>query len=121
MEAQTDDIISKLMSFFDERAASKERIDLARKISFYTIDMISQIAFGEAFGYLDADVDLNNYVHTTEKVIPILVTSTVAPFLATIRQSRLFAMLLPMKKLSLSHYEVLKCVYGALAPHKPLS
>ena len=36
--------------------------DFARKIQYFTLDVISQVGFGEAFGDLLADEDVNEYV-----------------------------------------------------------
>ncbi|KAM7182700.1 Cytochrome P450 [Rhypophila sp. PSN 637] len=40
--------------------------DFARKIQFFTLDVISQIGFGEPFGDLRADQDVNEYVKAGE-------------------------------------------------------
>jgi cytochrome P450 len=37
-------------------------MDLASKIQYFTLDVISKIGFGKAFGDLKADADLDNYI-----------------------------------------------------------
>lgn len=47
-------------------AGKSKLIDLAEKLQFLTLDVISTIGFGKCFGLLDADDDPHEYVKTTE-------------------------------------------------------
>jgi hypothetical protein len=41
--------------------------DLARKIQFFTIDVINLVGFGQAFGHLKAEANLNDYIRSGEE------------------------------------------------------
>ncbi|VBB81063.1 Putative cytochrome P450 E-class, group I [Podospora comata] len=43
-----------------------KKMDLAKKIQFFTMDVISLVAFGTTFGMLDRDSDINNFVKSSE-------------------------------------------------------
>ena len=47
-------------------------IDLARLSQYFTLDVLSQLAFGEKFGYMDANTDLYDYNKTSANFLPML-------------------------------------------------
>lgn len=49
-------------------------MDLARKIQYFTLDVISTIGFGEAFGDLEADADVGAYVQSSEEGMRLITT-----------------------------------------------
>ena len=73
-------------------------VDFARKAQYFTLDVISSIAFGDPFGYLAADDDLYGYIKTTEDTIPIMIVVAVIPWLLRAVQSPLMKLLLPTEK-----------------------
>jgi cytochrome P450 len=50
-------------------------VDLARKIQYFTLDVISTIGFGQAIGDLKADADLNDYIASGEIGLTIVTIS----------------------------------------------
>lgn len=44
--------------------------DLARIVQYFTLDSITRIAFGEAFGYLATDSDVYGYIESFEIMMP---------------------------------------------------
>ncbi|KAH7139474.1 cytochrome P450 [Dendryphion nanum] len=56
-------------------------MDLGRKAQFFTLDVITQVAYGEGFGFLEKDQDLHAYIETTEEVVGWLTLFAVVPFL----------------------------------------
>lgn len=46
-------------------------MDLAEKIPFFTLDVISHISLGEPFGDLKADSDVKNYIKSSEEGLKI--------------------------------------------------
>ncbi|KAJ4146828.1 hypothetical protein LMH87_001387 [Akanthomyces muscarius] len=46
-------------------------IDMARKVQFFTLDVISKIGLGTAFGMLQADKDIDNYLQSSEEGLSI--------------------------------------------------
>ncbi|KAI2622780.1 cytochrome P450 [Hypomontagnella submonticulosa] len=67
LENDIDICISQLLHLIRSNYAGKSKlIDLAEKLQFLTLDVISTIGFGKCFGLLDADDDPHEYVKTTE-------------------------------------------------------
>lgn len=56
-------------------------MDFGRKAQFFTLDVISSIAFGKAFGYLAADADLYEYISTIETILPVILMTTIFPWI----------------------------------------
>ncbi|USP73751.1 hypothetical protein yc1106_01025 [Curvularia clavata] len=46
-------------------------MDLAEKIPFFTLDVISHVGLGQAFGDLKADQDVNEYIRSSEEGLKI--------------------------------------------------
>ena len=56
-------------------------MDLARKAQYFTLDVITQIAFGEAFGDLVNDEDMHRYIQSTEEMLEVVILSGAIPVL----------------------------------------
>ncbi|KAK5131531.1 hypothetical protein LTR08_000858 [Meristemomyces frigidus] len=64
--------ILKMRGLLTREYASKGKaVDMIRLSEFFTLDVLSEIAFGQAFGYLDANEDLYDYITTGDAFIPI--------------------------------------------------
>jgi cytochrome P450 len=50
-------------------------MDLAKKVQYLTLDVISDVGLGQAFGMLKADTDLNGYIKSGEEGLTIANTS----------------------------------------------
>ncbi|KAK0609483.1 cytochrome P450 [Immersiella caudata] len=61
----------------------------------FTIDVISDLAFGKPFGYIDQDGDVFGYTKITPSLIPALAALSNIPSLAKVLHSRLFRGSLP--------------------------
>jgi cytochrome P450 len=64
-------------------------MDFALKTQYFTLDVISALAFGKPFGYLTHDEDLHDYIKITTAYIPVMVTLGSVPWLADLLHSRL--------------------------------
>jgi hypothetical protein len=53
-------------------------MDFGVKAQFFTLDVITKVAYGSEFGYLTKDEDLHGYIKTTEDLV------TWIPFFATV-------------------------------------
>ncbi|KAJ9137073.1 Cytochrome P450 [Pleurostoma richardsiae] len=99
MEATIDAEISNLVQLIETKYLSApgqyRPMDLAQKGQYFTLDVISHLAFGEAFGYLEKDDDVFDYIKITSSFIPIMLVLANVPSLAKLLQSRLFRGLLP--------------------------
>ncbi len=47
-------------------------MDFARLAQYFTLDVLSQLAFGEKFGYMEANADLYDYNQTSANFLPLL-------------------------------------------------
>ncbi|KAK4235349.1 Pisatin demethylase [Achaetomium macrosporum] len=94
-----DEQVAGLVSLLETKYLSTETdfkpVDLARKVQYFTLDVISSLAFGKAFGYLKADADLFSYIQTTESTLPVLLATALMPWFLRILQSPRLKWLLP--------------------------
>ncbi len=70
-------------------------VDLARKVQFLTLDIITSLAFSKRFGYTEQDTDVYSYIKITEESMPVMMFLSIFPKLALVLQSPLFRRLLP--------------------------
>lgn len=70
-----------------KREYSGKVMDFARLAQYFTLDVLSKIAFGSAFGYLDANEDLYDYNKTSAQFLPILEMVTNHPSIRFIMTS----------------------------------
>jgi hypothetical protein len=75
-----------------------KRLDFAKITQYFTLDVITALAFGDAFGYLERDQDVHGYIAMTEANIPFLMALSYLPWLVKILHSRLFRAFTPSEK-----------------------
>jgi hypothetical protein len=73
-------------------------VDFALKTQFFTLDVISDIALGKAFGDLDADRDTSFLIKVSEESFPILVLLGAFLWLANVFFAYPIKLLLPSDK-----------------------
>jgi hypothetical protein len=99
MEGSIDLQIAHLVHLIETKYISTSDnyrpLDFGEKASFFTLDVISELAFGEAFGYLENDNDVYDYLKITKTYIPIMMVVANVPSLADLLQSRMLRGMLP--------------------------
>jgi hypothetical protein len=70
-------------------------LDFGRKAQYFTLDVISSVAFGYTFGYLVQDSDVHDYIKITEEVLPAVMLVTVLPWINWVMRTRLMKSVLP--------------------------
>ncbi|KAF2183831.1 pisatin demethylase [Zopfia rhizophila CBS 207.26] len=79
LESSIDGRVQELLDLIRAKYLSTQArstpVDLARKVQYFTLDVISTIGFGQAFGDLKADADLNNYIHSGEQGLAVVTVS----------------------------------------------
>ncbi|KKZ65566.1 hypothetical protein EMCG_08591 [[Emmonsia] crescens] len=99
LQASVDTQIAKFIELLETKYLSTDTelrpVDFARKVQYLTLDVISTIAFGRTFGFLDKDGDLFDYIKTTEESLPLMQMIALVPWLVNVLQSRLFKAFLP--------------------------
>ncbi|KXJ85669.1 cytochrome P450 [Microdochium bolleyi] len=72
-------------------------MDFASKIQYFTLDAITQVAYGKAFGFLAADADVHEYIESTTAMLPMLHAGADVPWIGNIVFSQRFTSLLGPK------------------------
>ncbi|RDW84782.1 hypothetical protein BP6252_02372 [Coleophoma cylindrospora] len=102
LEARIDGNINALVELISSKYISSPTthrpMDVAQTISYFTLDVISDIAYGAPFGNLAADTDVAGYVAMMEIQAPRISIAVVYPWLMSIPASPLFRFLLPSAK-----------------------
>ncbi|KAH7192764.1 cytochrome P450 [Fusarium flagelliforme] len=98
LEPKIDKNILSFISLLTKYADAKKPVDLGRRAQFFTLDVISDLAFGEPFGFLETDSDVYKYIQITEETLPAVMVTTVIPWLVKILSSPLFKSVLPSEK-----------------------
>lgn len=73
-------------------------MDFAPTSQYFTLDVTSEIAFGKAFGNLEADDDLASYIKASEETMSFIIFLGIFPWLARIVYSWPCKYLLPSDK-----------------------
>ena len=99
LEKSVDDNILNLVRLLDSKYVSTATkfspVDMAVKFQLLTLDIISEIAFGNAFGNLIADEDLSSYMKTMEDMFPLIILLGTWPALAKVFFSKPLRPFLP--------------------------
>ncbi|KAI1494958.1 hypothetical protein F5X96DRAFT_690711 [Biscogniauxia mediterranea] len=59
-------------------------MDLAHKVNYFTLDAITRVAYGRAFGYLKTDSDVFEYIAMTAKLVPMVTLMAEVPYLGRV-------------------------------------
>jgi cytochrome P450 len=81
--------------------AKNKPFDFGRKCQYLTLDILSDIAYSDSFGFLESDSDKFDYIKTVEDNFPTIIVVTVLPWIITMMRFPLFKMLpglLPSEK-----------------------
>ncbi len=95
LELKVDKNINRFMDLLAKYADNDKILDLGRKVQYFTLDVISDIAFDKPFGFLETDSDVYRYIETTETALPMVMITTVVPGLVKLLASRLLKRALP--------------------------
>ncbi|KAJ6783127.1 hypothetical protein PWT90_01425 [Aphanocladium album] len=75
LEDSVDECLGQFLTLIRTKYISLDqkaiRIDMARKVQFFTLDVISKIGLGTAFGMLQADKDIDQYLQSSEEGLSI--------------------------------------------------
>lgn len=61
-------------------------VDFAEKIQYFTLDVISSLSLSHPFGFVSADRDMYDYIHTMENNYPVMNFFSSVPFLRRIME-----------------------------------
>ncbi|KAK3486902.1 cytochrome P450 [Neurospora hispaniola] len=96
LESDIDEVVGTLIQYIksryisdDERGVLK-RMDLAKVTQFFTLDVITRIAYGKEFGWLKMDKDQFEWTSTVIKAVPANSLMAELPLLQKIFLSKWF-------------------------------
>ncbi|RKU45312.1 hypothetical protein DL546_007167 [Coniochaeta pulveracea] len=89
------DLVHLLETKYVSTDANYRPVELASKIQYFTLDVISNLAFGSKLGYVRDDADTYGYIKTTQQTVPFLMTTCLMPTVVAIIQSPKLKWLLP--------------------------
>lgn len=95
LEPKVDSSVQNLVRLLDAYVRDGRPFDLARKIHFFALDVISELAFGEPFGDLTTDSDVHSLVTDIETYLPYLIVSTVMSWMIPVLGLPVFRPLMP--------------------------
>ncbi|KAG6364318.1 hypothetical protein INS49_005918 [Diaporthe citri] len=91
MEKRVEGKISHLKDVLRQRYLSEGdkliSVDLARLAYYFTLDVITDLSYGEAFGFLDAEDDLYNYTRSLDQLLVVTGLFSEIPFLRKINNT----------------------------------
>lgn len=111
IESQVQNLIALIKSKYVSSNKDYRPVDLAQKLQYFTLDVISDLAFGKPLGYLEQDADPYDYVEAMDASMPVLATLGNLPWLANLFHSPLLRRFLPS--------EMDKGGFGALIGYVP--
>ena len=101
LESEIDERIRDLVNLIDRKyvCTAKEpgrQMDFARKAQFFTVDVISGLAFGQSFENLTLDEDRDEYIKSVEEAMPVTILMTeLSEVHSFLEKSSLMKMLAP--------------------------
>lgn len=98
IDTQIAHLVELVRSKYVSNATTYRPVDLAQKLQYLTLDVISDLAFGEPLGYLEQDADPYHYVEAMDASMPVLATLGNVPWLADLFHSPLLRRFLPSEK-----------------------
>jgi hypothetical protein len=99
IDRQLEQLFKLIDTKYCSTATDYRPVQFFQKASFFTLDVIGDISFGAAFGYLSQDQDLYQYHEIHESSLPILNIMGTMPWLAKYVQAW------PLKKLMPSEHD----------------
>lgn len=72
VDGRVQELLHLIRTKYISTSAESKPMDLARTAQYFTLDVISTIGFGESFGDLQADADLNDYIKSGEMGLSIV-------------------------------------------------
>ncbi|KAL6857328.1 cytochrome P450 [Trichoderma novae-zelandiae] len=98
IETKIDNNIREFVRLLERYSDTRAPVDLGRKVQYFTLDVISDLAYGAPFGFVGTDTDVYEYIKTTERNLPMVMMVTVFPWVLTLLNSAILKRLLPSTK-----------------------
>jgi len=73
-------------------------MEFGHRAQFFTLDVATAVTFGECFGFLNKDADVEKYLETTEAMIPMFGILGSLPWLVYVMHSWPINRIMPGEK-----------------------
>jgi len=87
IDVHVQGLLDLLRRKYISTADSFKPVDMARKCAFFTMDVITDLAFAKPFGDLKNDTDMYGYIRSTEELVPVVLKMTSIPALKAFFQN----------------------------------
>jgi hypothetical protein len=84
IEIQVANLVKLVRSKYISSNTEYRPDDLVQKLQYFTLDVISDLAFGKPLGYLQNDADPFDYVEAMDASMPVLASLGNVPWLANL-------------------------------------
>ncbi|KAM7221223.1 pisatin demethylase [Rhypophila decipiens] len=99
LEERVDRNVLALVDLIGEKYAREGKfMDLSKKIQYVTMDVLSDVAFSERFGFVERDEDLWKYIKTLEDNFPAMMVFSALPWVVDVMRWKIFRALMPGEK-----------------------
>lgn len=99
LEGRVDRNISALVNLIETKYAKEGKsMEIGRKIQYVTMDILSDVAFSERFGFVEADEDLWQYISILEGNLHWIVAFGAIPWSVDVMRWKIFRTFLPTEK-----------------------
>ncbi|KAI1612921.1 pisatin demethylase [Exophiala viscosa] len=95
LESNIQDRVVDVLNLIRREMAKGKPVDIARIAQFFTLDVLTQIAFEKPFGYLSKNEDVFNYVHEVSGFLHVLEFGSNFPFIQNLFFSKLMSGMQP--------------------------
>lgn len=101
MESDIDQMLLRMLRLLDDKYVSSpqtgcfRRVDLSEVTSYFTLDTLAQISWGQPFGFMEANDDFFGYVENMDKWLPAALVFGICPELLQIMKIPLVKAMLP--------------------------
>jgi hypothetical protein len=84
IDRQTLKLIGLIETKYLSDPGSLRPFDVSTKAQFFALDVISDLSFGSAFGFLSEDRDLYQYIEINDSAVPLMSMIQAVPWLTNI-------------------------------------
>ncbi|CAI6332382.1 unnamed protein product [Periconia digitata] len=78
-----EDYVAKCTTLFLERmtemADAGEEVDIGNWFQMYAFDVIGELSFGNMFGFMEKNTDINGWIDALDALMPVLCVAAIAP------------------------------------------
>lgn len=76
IDERCEDLIRLIREKYVSTGSQFKKLDFASVAQYFTMDVLTDVAFGTPFGYLTKDEDVHDYIKTIRAFMPVLELQT---------------------------------------------